>query len=397
MRLTILMIAGVGVMFASLTCRTDEQTTIKPEPVPRIVYEVYPDEWYQQQAQLWQQEIRKDSADANAWYNYYNAVRYARFKTEQWQEKNQRLSTIIDQMGEHVADSYEYALLSYWNTSHFHDLDAIRKAYERAPERPDTYYAFIVHYIASGDEKKAREFCQKLYNSEDIAPWLLNYNYNVLMSIEPGGILFTNGDNDTYPVWILQHIKNIRPNAVILNVSLLPDKSYFINNLIERGFNIDYETIKEAAKSEGTFSRPRFVRETVEALRNEYDETPLYFGLTVAKDFTKPFSEQLFLVGLAYQYSPDRIDNLALLKRNLENRFRLDYLSLQFYQEDRLGKHLSARMQLNYIASMIMLAEHHALSDQHSRSDYWRQKALNLAENAGDQEIINKIKQTLPE
>ncbi len=56
---------------------------------------------------------------------------------------------------------------------------------------------------------------------------------NLLRGLPPGAILFTWGDNDTFPAWYVQAVEHVRPDVAIVNLSLT-NTAWYLDELLRK-------------------------------------------------------------------------------------------------------------------------------------------------------------------
>jgi hypothetical protein len=354
----------------------------KPQTVQRYIYEQHSHKWYVDQARLWKGEVEHRSGDPIAWRNYFMANKYAYWRDDVDIYKN-KMDSILTEMSKHIPDSYEYYYLRFYNGER--DVKLLERAYDIDPKRADILYELVMYYENIGDDQKLKRFCTELYQSLDISPGLLNYNYNVLVSSEKNAILFTNGDNDTYPAWVLQHALGIRKDVMVINLHMtFSDREYLKRKLESKGIYLSLETLSNKSMN-------RFIGELSDLISRRYSEIPIHVALTVYKGIIKDIEENLYLVGLSFKYSKKRFDNIQSIKNNLYNKLRLDYLEYDWYSDQYLVTPILNNLHINYVVVFLKLAEYLNQSGHSEEAIKWKNKALNLAKKANNKEFVTHI------
>jgi len=310
----------------------------------------------------------------NTYMNTRSAIMDA--DTKQIKEEDQRqLDNIIKNMEQEVPNSAECHYVHYlngnYNPAKISELD---KAYELTNNKSELLDEYIAYYELTQNSDKKKEFCNKLHKSKTISPGVMEYNFNVLMSIEKGGILFVNGTDDTYPIWIHQQAMDIRSDVIILNTDLLGVDGYRAKMLrkIGVGTNMDYNSDRVAY---------------IKSIAKGNPDKPIYFALTFTKPVLNGLKDQLYLTGLALKYSPKKMENLPILKRNWEEEFKTSTL------ENSKISPTAKQINMNYIIPLVQLSGLYKEQGNEKESERLNNIILQLAKEGGKEpQVIEYMK-----
>jgi tetratricopeptide (TPR) repeat protein len=254
-------------------------------------------------------------------------------------------------------------------------------------------YNLWTHYLKTGQYRKAEEQLFEIYRKGDIPSPLLDYGYNMLVSVDREGILITNGDNDTYPPVLLQVVKGIRPDVTVVNQSLLQTPwytRYLRDHYGKLPIRYDDETIEKMSKEKG----PRYNDAMIMHIIEEANKCgrPVYFAVTLAS--MRDQEHHLALEGLVYRWSLEEYDEVGTLniercEMNLDERYRMDSLTdwLFDWEENPAIKNIMK----NYIALYLMRAKAYQKKGQLESCRKALREAIRISESTGNTDMEQKL------
>jgi len=118
----------------------------------------------------------------------------------------------------------------------------------------------------------------------------------------------------------------------------------------------------------------------------------VYTAASAIHSFQKEYENELFLTGLAYKFSKENIENTALIRRNYEKRYLLDYIKQTF--SFNIGDKISDEFNSMYLASMLKLYKSYHESEELSKMKDIESLILMISERSGQKEDILEIMKT---
>jgi tetratricopeptide (TPR) repeat protein len=197
-----------------------------------------------------------------------------------------------------------------------------------------------------------------------------DYAYNMLAGLEPDAIIFTNGDNDTFPLWYIRNVEDFRNDVRVANLSLL-NTDWYIKQLRDNEPKVpislsdeEIELLRPVALKGGGVAWKRDL-----AVQHIIQETnwkrPIYIAVTVPHEVWKPYASYLEMQGMVRRLVPYRgkyLTNDFMLARNFDEIFKFrGVLTEDGEIDDSVYKTIDTRgMFVNFAVAAFQLAQDRA-------------------------------------
>lgn len=390
MKISYLICFLILILFAIffLGCEKEIRNIERPEKIVSKRQVVYNEEIYIKLANLWETYYNEFPSE-DAYANWMRAADYAGL-----QNYDHLLEKGLAKYPNNPTLLYLTALTKYGATDNSEAITILERASRLDPTYLDPWFALAVDYMASGNKEKADVALRKLLEEHAISDEVMDYNYNVITLLDKNAILITNGDNDTYPGWILTRIVNYRPDVRIVNLSLLNSEwypSYLVRkegipNFITRDELLELrKTIllqikkgKSQIPPTGPFSDTLL---TLLINSARVNNIPVYLASTLySSKIIDEYKEKGFNLGLITLVEPSGQAYSSMLKSVIDkwlNEFRIGGLeswNLKYGKESAAGKLLI----INYGEALksLMGAIIKYLPDKRIDLFHWYQKYL---------------------
>ena len=340
--------------------------------------------WYTEQKEAWKAETQKDPTNETAWLNYYNAARYMSW----FQQEDSTAKQVVREMEQTIPDSYTFNFCAYRESMQGKGYGDPKKYAEAALTRlPDEmqffdYDNWVCYLAMQGDEVRMKPLAKRYFDSGIYSEAVLRYSYNELAGMDEGGIYIANGDAAIIPKWLIQEGMGMHKDKTIVCAPFLAVKEYR-----------DW-LCKKLGVVDPIHEEPYWTDESCNALLqaviNKYG-SKVYFSTTTPSETMEPWKNNLYNEGLLLKYSKKPYDNLAVNRRNVEERYMLEYLLVSFRPEWTAGQRLSA----NYAVLLADLLPYYAKHDQKRYDWLMRLLVSGVTNTSLDEEHKQNILQQL--
>jgi len=254
------------------------------------------------------------------------------------------LNQMSQQLGNASDESYEAAFAQL--KIHRNQMDAdiyLKKAVSLNPS--DSRLLLESAWIAErmGKMSERNQASKQALNTGLISKVLLKQAEWISEAARNGGIIITNGENDTYPFWILENSWNY----TVISLQFLNEPQYINSKLKSAGI-------------QATVSANVSIDEFIQVLKKS--ELPILLSWSIHPEILKRWSSSLYAIGPALILSSSNVENLDMLKQFYFRKAIFDYLMSDTWVNDSF-----AAVMANLLPGLNILIDSELLTENESK------------------------------
>ena len=338
----------------------------------------------------WNGYVQQYPMDEVAWRNLYEVYscyenqylvnpRYYKTGDEFFNAQLQmrRKTGLMERMEQAIPDSYTFNYCAY-------DCDYEWQKYNNPDDMPDSisyHYANRAIELLPDDAERydydmwagylmneldtirlttllTRYFENGLYPADE-----LQYHYNELQGMDEGAIYLGQHDGNVIGKLILQLVKGVHRDKILYNEAAVVNSSSVFNASMQRmGFSA--ETADSLLRSSKDFDGMERVFRYIlnNAKRPIYLSSNSISSFLYSKGVPDDLKQHLYNEGLTIRYSAKPYDNLRVKRRNVEDRYLLDYLRFSFTPKPKNGIR-NTNLSFHYIILLQNLLPYYKKND----------------------------------
>ncbi|MCX7650653.1 MAG: hypothetical protein N2050_08895 [Flavobacteriales bacterium] len=324
--------------------------------------------WYAYQARVWARDLRKGKSGPEGWLYLFRALRHAG-KTEAADSVRRYLSTAPQSWAARIVNWYALPP-SKRNLREFEALFAEAPVSARVHLIPE-----YLNVLDAQCRLRSRDSLFGVWEKSGEWPQeLVYYGYNMVQTLVPNAVLFSDGPFETSAILKIQS-QDVRQDVAVINLHLLSYREY-------------QTCLAQRLQLKIPSPLPEDPGLAIQKIVNANPTKIFYLTQNTAKTHFKTLGLPLYCEGLAYRLSKPSYSTFYRLMDNLQGNYNLRYLQ-DSLSHNIFNKFRAPSFNMAYVAPMLQIFDLYTYRDEKDKAEQWFEKALQVAKKCGHEDVVH--------